>query len=312
MPSPNKQLRLIDIIERINKFPDDIFLNIYHDLDSDENISPDSPPIIKMAYAYALHIVVGGLFLQGIFVKDNFHEASSIVNNIQIAPEQKTTQFKKEAAQQTNELLHSYDTRLCNETNSTIIKMARFHAAMNYESVISRVQKVKEKINAKRMNKIDEVPPMTIQNKQLRLIDVIKKVYNQPEGIFANINNDLNESITMDHPPIIKMAYAYARRTAAAGLFLQGVFDREAYEHASRMFKVYQQQTGHTVEFQEEAAQQSNELFSSYDLRLDKEITKFITSMVEHGQTPEQYDGVNYFTYDSIISKVHRAIYKQQ
>jgi len=120
-----------------------------------------------------------------------------------------------------------------------------------------------------------------LDNPEKRLIHVIKKKNNLHEGIFANINNDLNESISIDSPQMIKMAYAYARRTAAAGLYLQGIFTYEDYCHASMMFRVYQRVTGHTVEFQEEAASQAFEYIYSYDKRLDRKFLISLTSLVE-------------------------------
>lgn len=95
---------------------------------------------------------------------------------------------------------------------------------------------------------------------KLNLIDITKKTNNLPEGVFANINNDLNEHIKENHPPIVKMTHAYARCTASAGLFLQGVFSRTDYMQASKVFKAMQLQTGHTIEFQKEAGDQAEEL----------------------------------------------------
>lgn len=111
----------------------------------------------------------------------------------------------------------------------------------------------------------------------VRLVNLVQKEYNQPEGIFANINNDLNESITNyseKYSPLAMMAYAYARRTAAEGLLLQGIFTRSDYKYVSEMFKIMQLQTGHTVEFQEEACEHAIEFLQSYDKRLDKSATQ--------------------------------------
>jgi len=126
-------------------------------------------------------------------------------------------------------------------------------------------------------------------NKSLSLIDVVKKINDLPEGIFANINNDLNESIKQDHDIMILMAYGYARRAVAAGLYLQGVFNRENYKQASDIFKSLQIRTGQSVEFQNEAASQAFELLLSYDHRLDKDLISTITSMVELNQVKSFY-----------------------
>ena len=144
---------------------------------------------------------------------------------------------------------------------------------------------------------------------KLRLVDVIKKTNNLQEGIFANINNDLNDHLPPDSPPIIMMAYAYARRTAAAGLFLQGVFDRDVYNHASNIFKSMQLQTNHTIEFQQEAAQQAFELLHSYDSFLDKKDIMMMTSMVELDKTFKPYvdNTKEYLPYEVIVAAVRRT-----
>lgn len=141
------------------------------------------------------------------------------------------------------------------------------------------------------------------QTEQMRLIHIVKKSNNLIEGTFANINNDLNESIDLSLPPLIVMAYAYARRTAAAGLFLQGVFSLENYLHASNMFKRYQLLTGQSYEFQEEAAAQADELLQSYDERLDRTTNTLITTLVERGGTPEHY-GTQLIPYEVVLHAI--------
>lgn len=147
---------------------------------------------------------------------------------------------------------------------------------------------------------------------ELRLIDVVKKISNLHEGVFANINNNLGEHFSQGNvsrsSPIILMAYAYARRTAAAGLFLQGVFDRGTYKIASSTFTAMQLHTGHTVEFQEEAGRQAEELLVSYDSRLDKLTSGLITMMVEQYKTPERYDGKNHIPYEVAIAALQYTI----
>lgn len=138
-------------------------------------------------------------------------------------------------------------------------------------------------------------------NNNLRLIDVVKKRNNLDDGIFANINNDLNESITQDHNVMILMAYGYARRTAAAGLYLQGVFNRENYMQASNIFRSLQLQTGQSVEFQEEAASQAAELLLSYSTRLTRNIINKITMVAELNQVQSAYEGNIYFDFEKVL-----------
>lgn len=122
------------------------------------------------------------------------------------------------------------------------------------------------------------------KKEKLRLVSVVEKIENSPYGAFANINNDLahySDKVGISEDPLRLMAYAYARRTAMACLYFQGVIEKDAYDHASLVFKGYQQTTGQTVEFQEEAAAQSWELIQSYTTALSKQASMFITSMVE-------------------------------
>lgn len=139
-------------------------------------------------------------------------------------------------------------------------------------------------------------------NENLRLTDVVKRVSDLEEGIFANINNDLNESITMEYDIMILMAYGYARRTVAAGLYLQGVFNRTYYDQASNIFKSLQLKTGQSVEFQESAAAQANELLLSYSSRLTKSMINTITSVVELDQAQSAYENNIYYSFDETLN----------
>jgi hypothetical protein len=118
-----------------------------------------------------------------------------------------------------------------------------------------------------------------------RLVDLVAKNENSIHGIFVNINNDLGDFIEAneDCDDLLKMAYAYARRTAAAGMFIQGVIDREVYDYVSQNFKNFQLATDHTVEFQESACRQAEELIESYTDLFDKESLGVLVTLVERG-----------------------------
>lgn len=141
-----------------------------------------------------------------------------------------------------------------------------------------------------------------------QLVDVVIRSNNLDVGTFGNISNDLGDSIENYTTPMLKMAYAYARRSAAAGLFLQGIFAKNMFEHVQQVFQAFQLDTGHTVEFQEKAAAQANELMQSYDPRLTKDVVDFMTSMVVHNQTPEQYNGKYYLPYETVLKNLEKAI----
>lgn len=141
-----------------------------------------------------------------------------------------------------------------------------------------------------------------------RLVDVVVRSNNLAEGTFGNISNDLGDSIENYTTPMLQMAYAYARRSAAAGLFLQGIFSRNMFDHVQQVFQAFQLNTGHTAAFQEKAAAQANELLQSYDPRLTKDVVGFMTSMVVHNQTPEQYNGKYYLPYETVIKNLEKVI----
>lgn len=136
------------------------------------------------------------------------------------------------------------------------------------------------------------------QGDDKRLVHVVRKISNLDCGTFGNISDDLGFIENFDNqPPMIKMAYAYARRTVAAGLFYQGIFNFDAFLQASIVFQGLQLTTGQTKEFQEEAAKQAIELLLSYDKRLDKEFSSYITSAALSNQNSlnvEQYPEISY------------------
>lgn len=142
------------------------------------------------------------------------------------------------------------------------------------------------------------------QNDAKRLVDVVIKSNALNEGTFGNISNDLGDSVANLNTKLLKMAYAYARRSAAAGLFLQGVFDRNAFNYVQQIFESFQITTNHSRKFQEEAAAQALELMQSYDSRLTNEVVSFITTMAVNNLTPEQYNGKNYLTYETVLGRV--------
>lgn len=144
-------------------------------------------------------------------------------------------------------------------------------------------------------------------DENMRLIDVVEKRENHEWGVFADIMNDLGEyskehgSYDQQNNILRFMAYAYTRRTAAAGLFLQGYWSREYYDHASNFFKSAQLSTGQSVEFQENAAKQSMEFLLSYDQRLNKNLVGPITAAVELNQVVSIFETGKRFSDEQIF-----------
>ena len=141
-------------------------------------------------------------------------------------------------------------------------------------------------------------------NNQQKLVSMVQKINNTRDGVFGNINNDLNDfSATYEYENniLMKMAYAYARRSVAAGLFLQGVFSREDYQQASTIFKILQRQTGQSVEFQQEASNQALELLFSYSSRLTNTMISNIVTVVELEQVKSAYEYDTYYQFNDVL-----------
>ena len=121
----------------------------------------------------------------------------------------------------------------------------------------------------------------------IKLSDVVEKV-TETEFVFWNINDDLATAADtiMQSTPLVKMAYGYARRVAAAGLYIQGLADKGAYSHALAMFKALQLQTGHTVDFQELAAAQSEEYMQTYQFLITKPLVSTMISIAQEFEIP--------------------------
>ena len=100
-----------------------------------------------------------------------------------------------------------------------------------------------------------------------RLNDVVERRWKTELGPFEDLNRDLGSFIEANFEacePVLKMAYAYARRTAAAGLFFQGSIQQNAVKHVQDLFEGLQRLTGQTIAFQREAALQATEIVRSY------------------------------------------------
>jgi len=93
------------------------------------------------------------------------------------------------------------------------------------------------------------------KNTSRQLAEVVERQHDTGY-VFVDITNDLGaaaEAIMASSKQTI-MAYGYARRAAAAALYIQGVIEEEMFDHVVSVFKSLQIQTEHSVEFQEAAA----------------------------------------------------------
>ena len=99
--------------------------------------------------------------------------------------------------------------------------------------------------------------------------------------VFLDMNEDLARSgyEWQKAPPYLLMAYGYARRTIAAALLIQGIADKDNYNHTVSLFKGIQLQTVHTVEFQEKAARAAEVFMATYDPRINRNVIGLIVGL---------------------------------
>ncbi|MGM0913865.1 MAG: hypothetical protein ACQEXC_08395 [Pseudomonadota bacterium] len=129
------------------------------------------------------------------------------------------------------------------------------------------------------------------------LSGVVEKV-NDTGYVFVDINNDLGEAAEeiMSSSPMIQMAYGYARRTAVAALYVQGLVNKETYDHVISIFKSLQIKTGHSVEFQESAFAEAAEYMIGYHHLITSFMAKMIVSVAENYEIPSgQLDDAQLF-----------------
>lgn len=147
------------------------------------------------------------------------------------------------------------------------------------------------------------------ERKQEFLSDFVKKK-TASEYVFLNINNDLGHAVAhgvSDWPPLMLMAYAYARRAAVAALFIQGVATEESYEHVKAFFKSIQMRTDATVAFQEKAFDVAMEYMKTYN----QAITKIFIIKMTH--IADEYDSpAGEISDDELFKEVIEIVYLEQ
>lgn len=141
-----------------------------------------------------------------------------------------------------------------------------------------------------------------------RLIDYVPKTHKNAFGFFAEASDDLGDLKIPEVPPMVQMAYAYARRTAAAGLYYQNIFTHDQFMYVHSIFQAYQFNTGHTVEFQEEANDQALEFLQSYDSRLTKQVTALLVAGALTAGSHNQRPGAPINSVDWVFNTARRAM----
>jgi len=121
-----------------------------------------------------------------------------------------------------------------------------------------------------------------------RLVSLIEKYSDSNKGVFFNIFEDILEYQLFNDEisPLTEIAIAYTKRSCSAGMFTQGLHNYEIYNQARAEWLDTVKRTGqwNSKSFQSEAANQSFELFESYDIRLKKTLISAITTMVNAGK----------------------------
>lgn len=131
----------------------------------------------------------------------------------------------------------------------------------------------------------------TLRKDNSRLVECVQKIDQSDGGVFVNIYNDLGvyiERVGLDEDNLKRMASAYARRAAGAGLCAQGIWGAEELSYVLTIFHASQQTTGQSIEFQAEAYEQAIELIQSYDAKLNKEVMSSIVHLMESSENPSQ------------------------
>ena len=125
--------------------------------------------------------------------------------------------------------------------------------------------------------------------REATLLSVVRKTMDTG-FVFWNISDDLGHSCKeiMSSTSLVKMSYGYARRSAAAALYVQGLVDKASYEHVVAMFKALQSQTGQTVEFQEAAAADASEFLRSYHYLISSFFEKKTIQIANEYEIPKR------------------------
>lgn len=164
----------------------------------------------------------------------------------------------------------------------------------------------------KRLEELDLSAPITNRENvtvKSKLIDVVKKDDESNLGVFARVYNDLGhyaDNVDWDEEnPKRKMAYAYARRIAAAGLVLQGIWTKKEYDYNKNMLLSYQHTTGQSKGFQDEAGEQARELMRSYDSKITDVAIYNMISLMETNGIPLAHESGKLLSSDELIAQMN-------
>ena len=149
------------------------------------------------------------------------------------------------------------------------------------------------------------------KKKTPKLVDIVPKVthtdyvYNNIMGDLGHACDDINRST-----PLMVMAYAYARRTAAAAMYIQGLYDRDTFAYVQSMFVNFQKHTDGSVEFQEAAAAESDDFMQTYSTQINGLLTKGLIMIArDYDVSGNQLDDADLFR--EVIDTIHRVHWRR-
>lgn len=152
---------------------------------------------------------------------------------------------------------------------------------------------------------------------KLSLLDLQIDSNQTEDGLFVFLFTGLNaafSSLPLDTIPesheknLFMMSFAYAGRTLSAGMFAQGLVDREFFKATYEKFVEWQHVTEHTVEFQEEASDIALEFLQRYDTRLTKEIVGILVSVAINPSTIDHTNFGNKYSYEEVMEVLQRVL----
>lgn len=123
----------------------------------------------------------------------------------------------------------------------------------------------------------------TPKTPRVHLVDLVPRRH-KTGYIFVDINNDLGDAAEeiMKNELSLRMAYGYARRAAASAMYAQGLIGKDLYEHAQTIFRALQLQTGHSVEFQEQAFDEALSFLKTYHWQLTRLTISAIRNLADN------------------------------
>ncbi|RUT49483.1 hypothetical protein [Campylobacter fetus] len=139
--------------------------------------------------------------------------------------------------------------------------------------------------------------------KKIKLSDFVDKKHHTKEGKFVDIMNDLSTFKSDDK--MLKMAYAYARRFAAAALYIQGVIKKNEFDYTQTIFQANQLSTGQTIEFQEQASAIGLDFIAEYDLRFGRKLATLFTVFALNDNFPFDIPQSGYYDYSELTDLLY-------